>query len=143
MNRIVDDFYEIVMTGGVEGRHLSLLDERSAITGDLIRSVLKRSKVEEQTEGRDNTLALGVDSQLQSVNGAGSILIHTDTRDVFCDRFEYNLASNIAQAHAVPNGRLTIKTKDDANPIHAKSINWNLLTDSIEITRGSGSRSGR
>lgn len=139
MNRIVDDYYEITMTGDVTGMHLDLDDQTAVITGDRLVTGVTRGKVVEQKDDQEGALVLGSSLQFQQVRGSGGIFIRTSTRDIACHEFVYNLVTGQARMNAAPGGRVTIKTRGEPLPVTAESIDWNLVTDRIEVRRGAGS----
>ena len=138
MTHLVDEYFEIVMSGNVEGLHLNLEGQSATISGDQIAAEVTRTEVIEQSKDHSGSLLVGSDLTLRNVRGVGAIFIRTPTRDVSCHTFEYNLATNLAHATAAPGGRVIIKTRNQPNPVYADRIDWNMVTDRIEVRRGSG-----
>lgn len=138
MTHLVDEHYQIVMNGDVQGLHLNLEGQSATISGDQIAADVTRSEVIEQSKDHAGSLLVGSDLTLRNVRGVGAIFIRTPTRDVSCHTFEYNLATSLAHATAAPGGRVKIKTRNEPNPVYADRIDWNMVTDRIEVRRGSG-----
>ncbi|MCZ6836697.1 MAG: hypothetical protein O7G85_13045 [Planctomycetota bacterium] len=138
MKHIVDDYYEMTMIGEVEGVHLDLARQRTTITGRSLMAGIRRQQVVEQRETQEGALLVGSGMDLQKVSGKGGLFVQTPTRDVMCHEFDYNLITKMASAKAAPRGRVSIKTRGEANPVYADRIDWNMVTDRIEVIQGGG-----
>ena len=67
------------------------------------------------------------------------VSIRTPTRDVHCDAFDYDLFTRFAQVSASPGRRVSVLTRGTARPIQAERVLWNMVEDTVLITRGRAS----
>jgi len=139
MTHIVDDNYEITMSGNVVGQHLGLDGSPTQVTADRLVAAVARREADPQRQEADRSLVLGAGLDLRQVTGAGGVFVHTATRDVSCDNFEYSVLTGLARIAASPGGRITIKSRGEADRFYASRIDWNMATDRIEVMRGGGS----
>ena len=141
MNRVVDERFRIELVGDVQAVHQAPDGQTSTLTSQRLIASVDRTidgtvAEPDPDEVRDRSLELGGPVELRRVRGYGGAYIETDRRRVWCDEFDYDLASGIAAVKATPPGRVSIATGDEGRTASAESVLWNMRDDTISIRRG-------
>ena len=66
------------------------------------------------------------------------MFLRTPTRDVDCDLFDYDVRTGMARIEANPDQLVTIFTRGAPQPITLRAARWNLVTDVITASAGTG-----
>ncbi|MCA9297321.1 MAG: hypothetical protein KC983_12410, partial [Phycisphaerales bacterium] len=136
------DRYDVTMTGDVEVVHQSLYDDVTTITGETLGVTMLRTQTGEEMPATDavesGALGFGGDVDIRRLWGHGRLFIRTPTREVECDRFDYNRYTELARIEADPGRTVTVKDRQSARPVNAQVVLWNLRDDSITIERAGG-----
>ena len=143
------DRVEVIMEGRVEGIHQSLAGRTSTLTGERFVADLDRAPAFEpspRTAGNAdvNTATTldfaSADMSLRRLRGSGGIFVDALRYDIDCDRFDYNIARQIAVAEANAGRTVTVLEQDARFPVRAERVVWNLdpRVDTITIDRARG-----
>ncbi len=146
MTPALGDTSVITIRGDVRAIHKSSDRETAIITGDRLDATIALDTPSESEESsvkitkprRGDHLSFGGPRQIRKLFGQGAIFIRTPTREVLCDRFEYNLITEIAEMRAKGSGRVTIKTIGSSDLTQAGLVYWDMARDSITIERATG-----
>ena len=76
---------------------------------------------------------------LKKLRGIGRIYINTPTRDVQCDRFEYDYDTGLAMLEADEGRVVSVTTTATVQPIKARNVVWHIREDRIVATNVAGS----
>jgi hypothetical protein len=136
--------YDIVMLGGIEVRHRALDQTLSTMTGDQLEATVNRIASLSRGDaagagGRDAGFDLGGTMDLQRLRAFGAVYVDSPTRDVDCDEFDYDYATGLAQLLAHDDRVVTVMSPSNPHPVQARSFMWNLIDDTVQATRISGS----
>jgi len=134
MNRLDDQRMTIIMDGGVDIRHAAIDKTISTVTGDRLEAEVTKVASSDPSEDAAASLNLGGNFDLRKLRGIGRIYINTPTRDVRCDRFEYDYDTGLATLEADEGRTVTMTTSTTIQPIKARSIVWNIREDRIVAT---------
>jgi hypothetical protein len=140
-----ENVYNIVMTGDVECRHLSLDDEATTMSGERLEATLNAQPPEGEPVANESTTSeqagiveIGGPVDVTRLAGEGNIFVRTTEHDVACDVFDYDTQTGIAEAAARPGRMVSVLSGEAARPLRAERIVWNMIDDTISVTRGSG-----
>ncbi len=128
MTRRSETLFDIAMVDGIEMRHLDLAGQSTTLTCNRIDATIDRQGSNEIDGPAD----------LQHVRAAGEVFLRTPTRDVDCDLFDYDVRTGMARIEANPDQLVTIFTRGAAQPITLRGARWNLVTDVITASAGTG-----
>ena len=141
MRQVVDDRFDIVMTGDVECLHRDLEGTTSTLTGQLLEATVTRSGVAEADSAAAaprGGLRLGGSMKPKRLYGRGGIFVRTPQRDVTCDEFTYDLMTRIAEVKAAPGRWVFIHGRGTTEPMRHQRVLWDMKNDTITIYRGGG-----
>ena len=128
MTRRSETLFDIVMVDGIEMRHLDLAGQAMTLTCNRIDATVDRRGGDEIDGPAD----------LQHVRAAGEVFLRTPTRDIDCDLFDYDVRTGMARIEANPGQLVTIFTRGAPQPITLRGARWNLTTDVITASAGTG-----
>ncbi len=128
MTRRSETLFDIAMADGIEMRHLDLAGQSTTLTCDRIDATIDRQDSSDFDGPTD----------LQHVRAAGEVFLRTPTRDVDCDLFDYDVRAGMARIEANPDQLVTIITRGTPQPITLRGARWNLVTDVITASAGTG-----
>ena len=128
MTRRSETLFDIVMVDGIEMRHLDLAGQAMTLTCNRIDATVDRRGGDEIDGPAD----------LQHVRAAGEVFLRTPTRDIDCDLFDYDVRTGMARIEANPGQFVTIFTRGAPQPITLRAARWNLVTDVITVSAGTG-----
>ena len=128
--------HDIEMLGGVEVRHRAIDGLISTVAARRLNATVERTG--DATGPRNAAFDLGGMMELRRLKGAGGVYVHTKTRDVDCQEFDYDYASGDAMLSANPGRSVTILTTGSPHPLRAQRVIWNLITDKITATNPRG-----
>lgn len=142
-----------VMEGDVSCVHLPLPEPGTTgrpaadtLTCERLEAVFRRlaptgdAAAASEGEGGRGTLELGGDTEIERLVGVGGATIVTEAREVVCDRFDYDLATGIAELSAAEGGRVFVQSRDGRTPISsARRVRWDMRRD-VVVVEGAGGR---
>ena len=133
MSPLADARSSIVIRGAVQMLHKSTDGETASVTADQLNAVTR------QARGLDERAALdlGGESDLDSVGASGNVFVRTSTRDITCDRFEYQM-DRLAELIGSPGGVVVVRTRGEADTIVANRVRWDLVEDRMTVVGAAG-----
>ena len=145
LKHVVDDRYSVRMNDGVEMLHAGAREQdKMSMRCDTVEAQMRRpdeTKVGSKagSKGGSTAAAAGVDlggsAQLLGVKGSGNVFIRTDAQDLECGEFNYSVDTGVATLSAAKGRSVTVAFRDQATPLQAQEILWDLRNGRIEITK--------
>jgi hypothetical protein len=137
LKHVVDDRYSVRMNDGVEMLHAGAREQdKMSMRCDTVEAQMRRP---DEAKGGSAAAAAGVDlggsAQLLGVKGSGNVFIRTDAQDLECGEFNYSVDTGVATLSAAKGRSVTVAFRDQATPLQAQEILWDLRNGRIEITK--------
>jgi len=137
LKHVVDDRYSVRMNDGVEMLHAGAREQdKMSMRCDTVEAQMRRP---DEAKGGSTAAAAGVDlggsAQLLGVKGSGNVFIRTDAQDLECGEFSYSVDTGVATLSAAQGRSVTVAFRDQATPLQAQEILWDLRNGRIEITK--------
>ena len=81
---------------------------------------------------------MGGPAELMRVQAIGRVFLRTETRDIECEYFDYDVKTGIAILKAKPGSRVSVLARGSAQPFKAEQIIWDMKKDTLKVVRAAG-----